>query len=765
MMLRKSVSLMLTLMLLPLSAAPALAAWTGPVNVFEPGEEDGFGIGVSGIALLDGRLWINASDGLYALDAGATAPTLVVDRQAWMASATAEDGMLQYFDTLLSDEEGLYAYVSEKGTLYPLSVGEGKYAFGEPVVFDLKDKGQDYGDGMVYIQPPEQMLLSDGRVYMVFRDHVSMTGELQLLSFDKATGEKKTYDSRNIQCISAYKEGKLLAIVMDEMDMWDPATGSMRSPVLCVFDPAADQLTELGPVSYPYRGSDMAVAYDAALDMIYMLAPNRIIRRDAQGKEETCAYLPVASFWGPPSGRLIVPAPGICAVATSENVFVRQADPAQLPTTTLAVYGGQDSETHRKAAAKIGDVPVLNMDSQFYSTAQEMGQALVSGENAIDIYFLETPYMDIGNLMDKGYCHDLSGSEALTAYLAETYPMIQEACSRNGQMLLVPVGADIGIAYSYPAQFEQVGVSPPETFEDLCHLIGTWDETYAEEYPDIIPMAEPAYQTALFTYALQLHIALSAFENREFKFDDPVFRNMVRLIDETDSSALDIDIDWSDPSSQSAISGLYEKKALISLYGGGGNLEYIYSDDQPMGEWSQAPLVLKAEADKPAVVPVMLRVAAVNPRSANIDIAVRYLENYIASLPQGVKAAMCPDMNDPIENEHFAENMEDIQRSIDEFEQAAQKAEGAEKTQLGHDIELMQQYREELQKSRFRVNAESIQHYRDMMKNAYVATDMMNILPREVGMLLQRYMEKQITLDQFIHEADAKIRLMRLENQ
>ena len=199
------------------------------------------------------------------------------------------------------------------------------------------------------------------------------------------------------------------ALVLNEEDAWNPETGTVRSPDLYVFDPAQGTGEKLGETTLPFRGDATALAYDAALDMIYMLAPSKLYRRDAEGKEELAAYLSSSNLWGVAAGKLLVISPGVVAVAGMDGVFIRGADPAGLPTATLTLYGGWEDETFKRAAAMMPEVPVTFLDSKYFASAQELGQALVSGEDAIDVFILSTVEMDIDNLISKGYTLDLSG--------------------------------------------------------------------------------------------------------------------------------------------------------------------------------------------------------------------------------------------------------------------------------------------------------------------------------------------------------------------
>ncbi|HHX20831.1 MAG TPA: hypothetical protein GX722_03470 [Clostridiales bacterium] len=165
---------------------------------------------------------------------------------------------------------------------------------------------------------------------------------------------------------------------------------------------------------------------------------------------------------------------------------------------------------------------------------------------------------------------------------------------------------------------------------------------------------------------------------------------------------------------------------------------------------------------------VMLRLAAINPRSANIDLTLQYLENYVASLSAEMQVMLMPGCNDPVFNPQYDQIMEQINATVQAYEDMLRKAEDAARAEMESVLAEIKKSRDMMaEESRYLFGEQAIQTYRDLMNTAFlkpydpahfgVTGDMYN--------LYDRYLQKQIDLDTFIREADGKLRLMRLENQ
>ncbi|NLB39408.1 MAG: hypothetical protein GX810_09225, partial [Clostridiales bacterium] len=388
-------------------------------------------------------------------------------------------------------------------------------------------------------------------------------------------------------------------------------------------------------------------------------------------KDELSAYLPSTYFWGVVAGA-IAPFDGGVAVLTGDNLFLRDADPAKLPATTLTVYGNYGDDAHRKAQSLMPEVPIQMRDREYFNSAQELGQALVSGENTIDVYFLDYSYIDVKNLMQKQYAYDLSESQKLMDFTKATYPLLQEASFLDGKLLAVPVDAGLGEMWMlFPDRFKETGLEEPATFFDLLDIIGRWPGELAEDFPDITPLQTESYRNQLFYSGMGLYQNLRARNREELRYDDPLFRKMLTAIDNLDTRDLDQQVNWDDMADQDEF---FSRMPLIEQTGGV-MLDYF----QGMNSGSAKLLMLSADEGQPPAVPVMLRVAAINPRSQNNDQAIRSLENYVASLPDATKAAMMPEMNDHILSPIFEQEMAQRQATENAYKKALKTADAAAK--------------------------------------------------------------------------------------
>ena len=109
-----------------------------------------------------------------------------------------------------------------------------------------------------------------------------------------------------------------------------------------------------------------------------------------------------------------------------------------------------------------------------------------------------------------------------------------------------------------------------------------------------------------------------------------------------------------------------------------------------------------------------------------------------------------------------------MQDAVDSVKKALAEAEGAEKTTLENSLEQVEKNVETYEKyGKYKVSAEGIAAYRKMMEHSYVVTARSNLLLRQEDLseLRARFAAGQLTLDQFIAETDAKLRLIQLENQ
>lgn len=712
----------------------------------------------SGMALVDGQLLLMRNDGLYAYTPGQPEAELVMPQD--IAAMVNMEEETKRFDVLLADAGQVYAFDLMAGRLYPATVAEGQVTLGERIQLDLSDMVEEHDNFTFMSERPEGMLLHNGRLYMLTRNYRDGSGASQLICFDLASGERTTFQTPHIAHIASYKDGKLLAVLFDTENGYDERTGKVRPAMLAVFDPESDTAADLGLLT-DSEGADGLLGYDAEKDIIYTARHGKLYRRTAQDmtQDELVGYVPSNQFWGVVSGSIIALEDGV-AVLTGNNLYIRDADPAKLPAHTLTVYGNYGDTAHRAAQALMPEVPVLLRDREYFGSAQELGQALVSGENTIDVYFLDYSFIDVMNLMKKGYAHDLSGSQRLQEHVDKLYPMFKEAGMLDGKLLMVPVETSIGNTLTaFSSRFEQTGLTIPQTYAQLIELVAAWPDTYAEQYPDMKPLQTEDYRRELMYLGMELYQNLRAYQGQELHYDDPLFRKMMAAMDQLDTRDLDQVVDYS---SMEDMEAFFSQEPLLMQSGGMQPSSFQYAPKE------QRLVMLAADEGEPAPVPVMLRLAAINPRSANIDLALQYLENYVASLSAEMQVMLMPGCNDPVLNPQYDQIMEQINATVQAYEDMLRKAEDAARAEMESVLAEIKKSRDMMaEESRYLFGEQAIQTYRDLMNTAFLKPydpanfggtgDMYN--------LYDRYLQKQIDLDTFIREADGKLRLMRLENQ
>lgn len=716
-----------------------------------PVAEDGLPT-YGGMALVDGRLLLPMRDGLYAYVPGQDAPRRIApmpDSRAW------GDREAPRYDLLLPAEGALYALDMAGGRLYRAGLEGDTVTLGETVPLDLGGMLHEEQD-FTYIDRPSEVLLSGGYLYMIVRDYRSGSGQPQLKRFSLSDGQRRDYALTDVVHMAAYKDGALLVMRLDERPDREPA-----SAMLSVLDPETAGLTDLGAMD-GVRSPDAALGYDADRDILYWLYEGRLYRRTAQdpARDELCAYLSSFRHWGIVSGAITPLEQGV-AVLTDDNLFIRDADPAGLPDAPLTVYGDSASPTHQRAQARMPEVPVQFMErGVYYENAQQLGQALAGGEDAIDIYFLDYTFIDMKNLMAKGYADDLSGSAALTAYAQRVYPALREAGMPDGRLMAVPVEVGLDdVMMGYTERFQQAGLEMPEDFTALCRLIGDWPGDTAEAHPELTPLQTEEYRSTLFYYAFRLYRSLRNFQGAQITFDDPLFRQMMQALEAIDTRDLDQKIDWQNIEESQEF---FAREPLMEMRFG--MRPDMLRDTERAGV---RLLALAAAPGEPAPVPLVLRVAAVNPRSAHRELAIRYLEHYVAELDGPARVALMPDENAPVPNPRYEQIMQDMDDAIAGLEKALESAEPAARAEMEGRLAEMKKNREGMADyARYLLNEKAIAAYRALMETSFLQPyDPMQAGGEDVYALYNRYLQGQIDLDTMIREADAKLRLMRLENQ
>ena len=769
---KKAISMVLVLMMLLVGIVSAQAA-TGDATLIAPAEGD---------QQIDITLDSIASDGerLYAVYCNQVLTCTKDDptMQPYVSGITTSRRLYRQenpdMDHIIAQ---IYIYQGEllcldesQGALFTLSAdAEGKPVYGEVHLIEMEEGLAEEVDGrrqMTNFQFENSVVVGDTLLVSGY-NWENGSGRKELYKIDLDTYEmEKSEAVEELEVLSPYKDGKALIMNPDYNNMYDEETQSYKPWPLSVYDPATDTAEVLYSVNI--KGLDYyqvrAFVYDPASDHIYIVAENRIYLANDQQGAELVAYHPSTSLYSLGNPALNLGGKIVVADTNARALYLRNPDPAQLPKHTLAVSGYYDTDEGKMAAAKMGDVPVF-YTNDWFNTAQELGQALAAGENQIDLMCVSLSWMDFDRLASKGYCYDLSGSSKLMEFMNKLYPCIRDSVMYDGKLMAIPVEAYCNDMWSYNAKaLEELGYQVPTTYAEMVAIMNDFaKEENSDKWEEYCLFNDEGSIKQMMMYR-----AMSDYEQymistgKTMSLDTPEFRALMQTLEELDVENVEVVDGWSDDGEPSEeMEALWNKTALFSSYYQISPYNYQGNDYQPIR------VVIGEDAG--FQIQMDMRVLFVNPRSANLDEAVRYLEYLAESYNQERMTEWSPEYNDPIENPYYERNLKQMEKELANMEKAIAEAEPIDRQALQENYDSYKEYMEEYtRENRFNLTEESIAAYRELAQ--YMVVSQPSVMYSQTDddsfyTLRTRYFDGQISLEQFIMEGSSKLRLMQMENQ
>ncbi len=713
------------------------------------------------IAGIGGTLYILFGGSIYTWQTGQESPQQLItgleaDRFSNYADAQARLGekaeTLIY--CLMSSGDTLYGLNTLNGKLFPLTLADGKMSYGTPVQLDWE--GMEIKDGNYsYMKDVIKAVLTDGKIYMLIRDYTQNEYYPSLVCFDMASGAKQAFGTPFIQDFAPYRDGKLLVKIYDMEHAYDESKQELRKPSLGIFDPAAGTATETGL----FADQDVSgLIYHEQSDTLYYMAPNKIVAMKALSVPAQAAYLPMD--YGEESAAVLLDG-GLYAISSWTGTFIRNTDPTYLPTGSLSVYDGYTDQAAMAFAAKYPDIPVTFNQGVYFETSQAMAQAMVSGDSAFDIYRFNLSYQDFSNLLEKGYCTDLSASPMLTEQIGKMYPFLQNAVTKDGKFYALPLELySYGLSYS-PMFWKEAGLEErmPKTFLELIDFMNWWAQEGKDAHPDYMLMEGVSdYRSTMLDMAFNLYMQYCQAQGENLTFDTPLFRKLMAAVESLNTKELDVPLQEGESDEK-----LYSGKSLLMNY-------YDWLDLQSLNADYSRPLPIPLEEGMPVHIPAYIQVMFINPNSKNMDMALRYLETSLEFMERSRHIMLFPDDNEPVARSDYDTWIAQVEK---ELENAKKQLETAKPEQKKDKEAIVKSYEDLLtnkDKYYWQVSKENIAVYRDMATLCYAAApNLLDYRPKEgeseIRALITRYQQKQISLDQFIAEADKKIRMILLERQ
>lgn len=406
------------------------------------------------------------------------------------------------------------------------------------------------------------------------------------------------------------------------------------------------------------------------------------------------------------------------------------------------------------------------------ATAPDYTQHMQSGE-ALDLYSFYLPGDAFAALRNKGYLAELSGSSDLLAAVSEMFPNLTKQVLVDGHLYALPVEVSTSCWSIDTAVLEDVGLTAedvPTTYLELLNLIDEWITSYVEDYPEHALMDYPySLSMQLFGQIMLAQIAECEADGRTLTFTDADFIATLNKLDSMREKLQAYENQWNDDnnsgnivySSNTMIVGSYDASSsegpLLSSYV---SIGIHYASDR---ESTAVPLMLSIQPNHDSSVIGNLRVMAVNRSSKNADAAMNLLTYLAVNRSDYQKSLFSPAYTDNIEDPHYEETKASHESFIDELTKAMATADDSEKRDYQEAIQNLTDALTRL--SPYQYTTEDILLYDSQMENVrIIESTVFYGDDNEASTLVNRYMDGNITVDQFVRELTRIVQMMIMEN-
>lgn len=652
------------------------------------------------------------------------------------------DGTLYSMEQAFSTEDGsaealrLYAYPMEDGAL-----GDRRQVMETGI--------ETSPDAWINIRG---LAVTGDSAYALVHDDSSMpdweTNALYRIAL--ADGTVKKLYTGPLGEIAAMGDGKLIGV---NTEAWKG--GERAQPALVTVDTQSGEMTPLATLPDYGMGG---LVYDSEGGYTFLMGNSELYRYGPDfGEPEMCAYLM------PGYGRQNASAALVNGLyyyyddsGMESDVIGVTTDPALLPTHPLRLSGYSDDMIRAFCKAH-PEVPVMMAERSY--NASDLTQEMISGGNGADVYALSTAADTFFALRDKGYCYDLSENKTIADAMARIYPQLTAPLQKDGKILAVPRAVQLQSMGYYPKGFEEVGLTEedvPRTMREMLAFIKRWDAEFAEEYPDVSLFDAPiSLYEQLFQMVFTMQVAHCEAEQTSVTFNTPLVRELLTEL-ETMKPLL---------------------KALEPEPEADGSISISYGGDDKMlfSTWSSAaldrysgdakPLVLSLDESIAPALSATLELYIVNPGSDNKDAAMTFLAFVLENMDDVEKINLYPDENEPCENRYYQQNLEEMKKSLANMEESGKYIDEEDKADWESNLADYRSYIERYeQEDRWDVTEEQIAAYRERAQYMVVpTTNVFTGTDNEASKLMQRYLDGQIGVEQFIREIDRIVQMIQME--
>ena len=651
------------------------------------------------------------------------------------------------FERLFSNEHGIFA-LSRQGTLYTVQVEENHAAFDEIAQVPLELDGEQI----------DKAMLSDASLFILTSDPFDMAEvpARSLLEYDLTTGAcRQRLTAQPILDAACGRAGELFLLTK-------PVDKQACVEMLILDRNERTIVAEL-------PGSSAAgIAYQADTDTMYAASAGNVYRIEKGKQPAPCAYLPESVFRN--TSYAVLTADGRYALHHNDAVYLRYLSddfalqkPLMIANVTFDYYGRDGFRAFQQECA----YPAA-YSSAHYASAEEYLRDFLFG-NAADVYGVNDPNV-FSALMDKGYCVDLSGSEAISAYVERMYPSISGAFCRDGKIYAIPfiTGFDFRFVPGYnPQVLEMIGLTEadlPRTFMEWMTFLEEWADSPVLEENDLDLVRASIYgdlRELLLTAILDQQAIYCDQNDLPPTFKDETLTALLNKLDEITPLLQDLDASSRQNAQYRAWDDTGSALFIIDYRLFTGDGESIMNGGCNL--WG-----FGLDRDIPMYYPLRLTLLFVNAQTENRDMAVALLEHLLADLDDASRLSLFPDENESVENEYYPDYLAQYEQEMQLLERLlAQCDDPSEREGLIESMDSVTAKWAETLSNRYAISPRSIAEYRGIGEQVVPYSDLIHVIRSTENLqnAYNRYLAGQISTTEFIDTLERVLRYIQSEDQ
>ena len=717
---------------------------------------------LQGYALLKGDIYALSSNALYLIRGGQGKPEKISD------IPSPYDAVKQNKDAITSIfaiDGRLMGFNNWSGIWYELQVKDGKLQYAKQLALNWEEFTINEGD-YSYVQGPDYVLPYEGRLYLKLTNHGGERAQ-DLYSYDLSTGEVLKHSPRHLSSLTPYKDGKLLGLHFDQ-NARDEKTNRPQLPVVQVFDPKADSVQALNLTLPPDSENEilnrnLMLYYDVAQDQIYGVEGGGMWRLKEGEAPVKVARLPMPGQWIHTAGaNMVQPLEGReLLIGLGANLFRRSSDESRMqPARQLKAHLSDfDQRVVTQVLLEHDDIELV--PSQLgWLNGEKIGQLFLTGEMDLDLLSLRSDDVDVTRLMLKEYLLPLDANAQLKKLGENSYDAFKRLMYAKDQLLLLPADLQTNGVTAFPQRFQEIGKEVPKSVDELIDFADWLAREGAQAHPGYVIFDMQLIKEGLRMLAYDRYVDSQAAQGIPLKFTMEDFGQLMQRIDRIPSEEMDAAMQ------QGMSDENYYLDNKIMLYASVGYDVTAGTDSGPDGtQWIDLPLMTGMPEYRRGSASLL----AIPATSKEPELARRFLASYYNHLQDMQKALLFQDWTKPIENPNYERELEQTRSALENMQATYEKEpEGARKRELAESIERVKKQLERAGERRYLVSEAGLASHRAVMQTVYLDGSM-ELTQRQAltkdGYLFGTYDQGAISLEQFIQQANERIRLMTLEMQ